>query len=70
MQTDKEGCVVFEEVIKSNHSIIAKFGLDICIECIEANNILKSLMSEYGEKIYFSKVDLLANRETEKKYNI
>jgi thiol-disulfide isomerase/thioredoxin len=70
LQTDKDGYVEFYEAIKSNHFVIAKFGLDICVGCIEANNILKSLMPEYGEKIYFSKVDLLADREAEKKYNI
>lgn len=67
---DKEGYVDFSEAIQSGHIVIAKFGLEICTGCIEANQILMSLMPTYDKAIYFSKVDLMEDRTAEKKYNI
>ncbi|MDD4663388.1 MAG: thioredoxin family protein [Caldisericia bacterium] len=67
---NEEGYVEFYEAIKSGHMVIAKFGLDICTGCIEANQILMSLMPTYDKAIYFSKVDLMEDREAEKNYNI
>ena len=70
MIRNEEGYVDFYEAIKSGHMVIAKFGLDICIGCIEANEILISLMPTYDKAIYFSKVDLMEDRAAEKNYNI
>ncbi|MCE5222933.1 thioredoxin family protein [bacterium] len=67
---DEEGYVEFYKAIKSGHMVIAKFGLDICTGCIEANQILMSLMPTYDKAIYFSKVDLMEDRAAEKNYNI
>lgn len=67
---DKEGYVEFYEAIKSSRLVVAKFGLDICVGCIEANDLLISLMPTYEKAIYFSKVDLMKDREAEKKYRI
>jgi len=67
---DKEGYVEFYKAIKSGKVVIAKFGLDICIGCIEANKIIISLMPTYGKSIYFSKVDLMKDRDVEKNYKI
>ena len=67
---DKEGYVEFYQAIKSGRIVIAKFGLDICVGCIEANKILISLMPTYDKAIYFSKVDLMKEREAEKNYKI
>ena len=67
---DKEGYVDFYQAVKSERVVIAKFGLEMCIGCIEANKILISLMPEYGKSIYFSKVDLMKDRDAEKEYNI
>ena len=67
---DKEGYVEFNPAMKSGKVVIAKFGLDICIGCIEANKILISLMPTYGKSIYFSKVDLMKDRDAEKNYKI
>ena len=67
---DKEGYVDFYKAIKSDRIVIAKFGLDICTGCIEANQILMSLMPTYAKAIYFSKVDLMEDRAAEKNYNI
>ena len=70
MIRNEEGYVEFDKAIKSGHIVIAKFGLDICTGCIEANDILISLMPTYDTAIYFSKVDLIEDRTAEKKYNI
>jgi len=67
---DKEGYVEFYQAVKSGRVVVAKFGLDICVGCIEANKILISLMPTYEKAIYFSKVDLMTDREAEKNYNI
>lgn len=67
---NEEGYVDFTKAIKSGHIVIAKFGLDICIGCIEANKIMISLMPTYDKAIYFSKVDMMEDRSAEKKYNI
>jgi len=67
---DEEGYVEFYKAIKSGHMVIAKFGLDICTGCIEANQILMSIMPTYDKAIYFSKVDLMKDRDAEKNYNI
>ena len=67
---DKEGYVEFYKAIQSSHIVIAKFGLEICTGCIEANKILISLMPTYDKAIYFSKVDLMEDRTAEKNYRI
>ena len=67
---DKEGYVEFYQAIKSGRVVVAKFGLDICTGCIEANKILISIMPSYEKAIYFSKVDLMKDREAEKTYKI
>ena len=67
---DNEGYVEFYQAMKSGKVVIAKFGLDICIGCIEANKILISLMPTYVKSIYFSKVDLMKDRDAEKNYKI
>jgi thiol-disulfide isomerase/thioredoxin len=67
---DKEGYVEFYQSIKSGRVVVAKFGLDICQGCIEANKTLISIMPTYDKAIYFSKVDLMKDREAEKNYKI
>jgi thiol-disulfide isomerase/thioredoxin len=67
---DKEGYVEFYQAIKSGRVVVAKFGLDICTGCIEANKILISIMPSYEKAIYFSKVDLMKDQEAEKTYKI
>lgn len=67
---DKEGYVEFYQAIKSGRVVVAKFGLDICMGCIEANKTLISIMPTYEKAIYFSKVDLMKDREAEKNYKI
>jgi thiol-disulfide isomerase/thioredoxin len=67
---DKEGYVEFYQAIKSGRVVVAKFGLDICMGCMEANKTLISIMSTYEKAIYFSKVDLMKDREAEKNYKI
>jgi thiol-disulfide isomerase/thioredoxin len=67
---NQDGYVEFQPAIQSGKMVIAKFGLEICTGCIEANKILISLMPTYDKSIYFSKVDLMEDREAEKKYNI
>lgn len=67
---NQEGYVEFKLALKSGKIMIVKFGLEICAGCVEANKILISLMPTYDKAIYFSKVDLMEDREAEKKYNI
>lgn len=67
---NEEGYIDFYEAIKSGHIVIAKFGLDVSTDCIEANQILISLMPTYDKAIHFSKVDLKQDRTAKKNYKI
>lgn len=70
LPTDQNGYVNFVQALESGKPVIAKFGLEICTGCIEANQLLISLMSSYRGSIYFSTIDLMENREAETTYHL
>ena len=70
LPTNQYGYVDFNLALGSGKPLISKFGLEICTGCIEANQLLISLMPSYRESVYFSSVDLMENREAEEKYHL
>lgn len=69
LKKNEEGFVVFEEALSTDQFLIVKMGLDNCVGCEIANDVFKILSPQYPE-VYFSKVDIMQNRQAITDYKI